>query len=169
VTNQIQDGITQDGFTIAAVTDKVTISRIAAERWGSHRMTFGFQVFDLSEIDALGVMDDTGRILAIANWTVRNNTAYLCVLQSLAPGKGHAKLLLQAVLKEAKVRGARNIRAMLTNDNTNGMIFYQRNGFRFSNLFVGAVDAFRSKEPTMMAVGLNGINVRDTLELECDV
>jgi hypothetical protein len=61
------------------------------------------------------------------------------------------------------------VRAMLTNDNTDGMVFYQKNGFRFSNLFVGAVDAFRSKEPGMITIGQHGLTVHDTLEFERDL
>jgi GNAT superfamily N-acetyltransferase len=156
-------------ITIQPATDKEEMLRVALRVWGTRQMIFGFQMFDLGEIDALEMRDADGTLIGVANWAIKGNTAYLCALQVFVTGQGLATRLLAAFMDAARARGAKNVRAMLTNDNTDGMIFYQKNGFRLSNLFVGAVDAFRSKEPGMIAVGQHGLAVHDTLEFEHDL
>ena len=71
----------------------------------------------------------------------------------MQPRQGAARLLLDAVKDAAKARGATRLKAMLTNDNMPGMIFYQLQGFRFSGLYVEAIDHYRSVIPTIIATG----------------
>ncbi len=53
-----------------------------------------------------------------------------------------------------------------TNDNTPALRFYQRRGFRLVALRPGAIDAARRLKPGIPAVGLDGIPLRDEIELE---
>jgi hypothetical protein len=57
-----------------------------------------------------------------------------------------------------------------TNDNVNALRFYQRRGFRLSELRAGAVDeARRQRKPSIAPVADNGIPIRDELELVIDL
>jgi GNAT superfamily N-acetyltransferase len=158
-----------NGVTIQSATDKAEAMKMAAAAWGTRRMIFGFQIFDLADIEALEMRDDKGSLIGVAHWSIKGKTAYLCALMVYVPGHGYANQLLAVLMQVARDAGATTVRAMLTNDNTTGMIFYQKNGFRFSNMFVGAVDTFRSKEPDMIKIGQHGLAVHDTLELERDL
>lgn len=151
---------------IREVADKRAFLALMLASWGSHRMTIGLNVYDCAELDLLGAFAPAGEALAYASWTLRDDSALLCALHAIAPGQGAAIQLLEAVKAAARARGAVKLRAMLTNDNVPGLTFYQRHGFRFSGLYIEAIDNFRSVIPTIIATGYMGIPVRDALELE---
>jgi GNAT superfamily N-acetyltransferase len=134
--------------------------------WGSPRMMVGMQVYDVGAIEATGLYDETDTLVAFASWALRDKIIYLCALHALVEERGHAKHLLTALKTIMKDKGAKSIRAMVTNDNMPALIFYQKNGFRFSTLYVGGVDAYRSTMPGMLKHGYLGIPIHDAIELE---
>ncbi|SEG54369.1 GNAT family N-acetyltransferase [Bosea lathyri] len=154
---------------IRDVEDKSAFLALMLASWGSHSMMLGLHVYDCAELDLLGVFSADGEAMAYASWTMRGDVGLLCALHSVAPGQGAAIQLLEAVKAAAKARGAVKLRAMLTNDNMPGLAFYQKFGFRFSGLYLEAIDSFRSVIPTIIRTGYMGIPVRDALELEIDL
>ncbi|MDR6869689.1 GNAT superfamily N-acetyltransferase [Bosea sp. BE125] len=154
---------------IRDVEDKRAFLALMMASWGSHSMMIGVHVYDCAELDLLGVFAPDGEAMAYASWTMRGDVALLCALHSVAPGQGAAIQLLDAVKAAAKAKGAVKLRAMLTNDNLPGLVFYQKCGFRFSGLYVEAIDAYRSVVPTIIKTGYQGLPVRDALELEIEL
>ena len=155
-----------DELHLRVVTDKTELCRIMLASWGSHSMMIDLHVYDVAEIDALGLFESSGATAALASWTARGDTAYLCALHSLRPGEGVAVRMLDAVIEAARTTGAKKLKAMLTNDNMPGMTFYQRRGFRLSGLYLEAIDAYRSVVPTIIKTGYRDIPIHDALELE---
>jgi len=151
---------------LRVVTDKSELLRIMMAAWGSHSMMIGLHVYDVAEIDALGLFEPEGGTAALASWTVRGETAYLCALHSLKPGEGVAIRMLDAVIFAARKAGAKKLKAMLTNDNMPGLTFYQRQGFRLSGVYLEAIDAYRSVVPTIIKTGYKDIPIHDAIELE---
>jgi GNAT superfamily N-acetyltransferase len=154
---------------IRDVEDKSAFLALMMASWGSHSMMIGLHVYDCAELDLLGVFAPNGKAMAYASWTVRGDVALLCALHSVAQGQGAAIQLLDAVKAAAKAKGAVKLRAMLTNDNMPGLAFYQKCGFRFSGLYVEAIDAYRSVIPTIIKTGYQDLPVRDALELEIEL
>lgn len=152
--------------SIRPITNKQPFLELMMQRWGSHRMMIGLRLYDCAELPLTGLFDSTGELSAAASWTVEGDVGVLCALHSLKQGSGAAVRLLAAVKAQAKHAGAARLRAMVTNDNMPGMIFYQKQGFRFSGLYVEAIDAYRSVVPSIVETGYEGIAVHDALELE---
>ena len=155
-----------DELELRVVADKAELCRIMLANWGSQSMMIDLHVYDVAEIDALGLYEPDGRTAALASWTVRGENAYLCALLSLRPGEGVAIRMLNAVVAAARAAGARKLKAMLTNDNMPGLTLYQRQGFRLSGLYLEAIDAYRSVVPGVVKTGYRDIPVRDAIELE---
>lgn len=155
--------------TVRDVEDKSAFLALMMRHWGSHRMMIGVKVYDCAELPLSGLFSATGELLAVASWTVDGGIAVLCALHALTPGQGSAARLLRAVQLAAKAKGAVKLRAMLTNDNMPGLVFYQKCGFRFSGLYVEAIDHYRSVIPTIIKTGYQDLPVRDALELEIDL
>lgn len=149
-----------------AVEDKAAIADFMAKRWGSPRMLVGMHTYDVTEIEAQGLYDRDGGLLAFASWKLRDRTVVLCALHALQEGNGFATRMLEEIKQLARRQGARSIRAMVTNDNMPALVFYQKNGFRLSTLYVGAVDAYRPVMPGMLTHGYLGLPIHDALELE---
>ena len=155
-----------DELELRIVTDKTELCRIMLARWGSQSMMIDLHVYDVAEIDALGLYEPSGRTAALASWTMRGDIAYLCALHSLKPGEGVALQMLDAVMNTARAAGATKLKAMLTNDNMPGMTFYQRCGFRLSGLYLEAIDHYRSVVPDIIKTGYKDIPIHDAIELE---
>ncbi|TCR70228.1 GNAT family N-acetyltransferase [Bosea sp. BK604] len=153
-------------LTLRVVTDKSQLLAVMMRAWGSYKMMIGLHTYDVSEIDALGLYTPEGETAALASWTLREGTAYLCALHSFRPGEGVAIRMLDEVRRAAKAAGASRLKAMLTNDNMPGLTFYQRQGFRLSGLYLEAIDTYRSVIPTIIKTGYRDIPVHDALELE---
>lgn len=151
---------------IREIEDKTAFLALMMRHWGSHRMMIGLRVYDCAELPLLGLFSAKGEPLAVASWAMDSEIAVLCALHALSPGQGAAVQMLDAVKAAAKAKGAVKLRAMLTNDNLPAMGFYQKQGFRFSGLYVEAIDHYRSVIPTIIKTGHQDIPVRDALELE---
>jgi hypothetical protein len=153
-------------LVLRVVEDKSELLALMLRVWGSHKMMIDLHTYDVAEIDVLGLYTPDGETAALASWTLRDETAYLCALHSLRPGEGVAIRMLDEVKAAAKAAGARKLKAMLTNDNMPGLTFYQRRGFRLSGLYLEAIDTYRSVIPTIIKTGYRDIPVHDALELE---
>jgi len=155
-----------ENLSLRPVTDKRPIAALMTKYWGSPRMLVGMHTYDVTVIDAHGLFDPAGNLVAFASWTMRDKNMMLCALHAVTEGRGIASHMLECVKDLAREQGARNIRAMVSNDNMPALIFYQKCGFRFSTLYVGAVDAYRGQMPGLIKNGYLGIPVHDALELE---
>jgi N-acetylglutamate synthase-like GNAT family acetyltransferase len=75
--------------------------------------------------------------------------------------------LVAAVERLAAQQGCRRLWLLTTNDNLDGLRFYQRRGFRLAALHTGAVDDSRARmKPEIPPVGDYGIPLRDEVELD---
>ncbi|RDJ19877.1 hypothetical protein DWF00_14430 [Bosea caraganae] len=156
-------------LVLHVVTDKHELLALMLREWGSHKMMIDLHTYDVAEIDALGLYTEAGETAALASWTLRDDTAYLCALHSLIPGEGVAIRMLNEVIWAARRARAKKLRAMLTNDNIPGLTFYQRRGFRLSALYPEAIDVYRSVIPSIIKTGYRDIPVHDALELEMEL
>jgi len=157
------------GYVVREVEDRSELLALMQAHWGSHQMMIGLNLYDCATIDTLGLFTAEGETVALASWTVTDRIALLCALHAVRPGQGAAVQLFEAVKAAARARGALKLRAMLTNDNMPGLIFYQKRGMRLSGLYIEAVDAYRSVVPTIIKTGYQDIPVHDALELEIDL
>lgn len=110
-----------------------------------------------------------GEWKGVITFQVRGEGCEVTSLDSLEEGKGIGTTLLNEVLQEAKKRGCRRLFLTTTNDNLNALRFYQKFGFELCTLRRGALDETRKQKPTIPQIGMNGIPLRDELELEINL
>lgn len=87
-------------------------------------------------------------------------------LNSLKEKQGVGLSLVDAIVKEAKTNGCRRVLVITTNDNTKALRFYQRRGFHIRAVFPNALEVSRKLKPTIPLIGIDGIPLRDEIELE---
>ena len=119
-------------------------------------------------VDALGlpglVAELDGRPAGLVTYRQESDGVEICYLETVVQGAGVGTKLLDAVERET---GASRLWLVTTNDNLDALRFYQRRGFRISEVRPGAVDAARrSLKPTIPEVGRFGIPIRDEIILE---
>lgn len=81
-------------------------------------------------------------------------------------GKGAGSLLLSACETAARNAGAPRIFLTTTNDNLHALGFYQRRGWSIVRVHRHAMDIARQTHAEIPTVGMNGIPLRDEIELE---
>ena len=94
----------------------------------------------------------------------------ILTLHAAERGLGVGSRLIDAVAAAAREEGLGSIRVTTTNDNLDGLRFYQRRGFRLATLRAGEVERSRMHlKPEIPATGSHGIPIRDEIELQMDL
>lgn len=107
-----------------------------------------------------------GGIAGVLTYDVVGTECEILTLHSAAQWGGAGTALVNAVRGVAARAGCRTLWVLTTNDNVDGLRFYQRRGFRLSALRPGAVDeSRRTLKPQIPPVGFHGIPLRDEIEL----
>ena len=87
-------------------------------------------------------------------------------LDSEREGQGLGTKLINAVVEEARKQECRRVFLVTTNDNLNALGFFQKRGFALVKINRGAVNESRKIKPSIPFIGMNGIPLRDEIELE---
>lgn len=94
---------------------------------------------------------------------------YQCEVVTLSTrleNRGVGERLLEAATDAAREAGCSRAYLTTTNDNLRAIGFYQKRGWRLAALHKGNVDEARARHPVIPVMGLNGIPLRDEIELE---
>lgn len=143
--------------------DQAWIDRILTERWGGRRIVVHGEVFDAGALPALIAGDGEG----LATYVLEENGIFaeLITLDSVTPRHGTGTALIEALVRVLQGKGFKALRVTTTNDNLAALRFYQRRGFRLVSVRPGAVDEARKIKPSIPLLGLDGIPLRDEIEL----
>jgi ribosomal protein S18 acetylase RimI-like enzyme len=112
--------------------------------------------------------EQDGEVVGLLTYLVRDEEAELVTINALVGG-GVGAALLAELVAHCRTVGVRRIGVTTTNDNTRALRFYQRAGFHLTALRPGAVAEARKRKPEIPEVGLDGIPVRDELELTMEL
>jgi GNAT superfamily N-acetyltransferase len=141
-------------------SDESWIEKTLAQNWGGAKVIVNDEIVDLLEHMTLIAGERNG--LIIFRLVPKPE---LLFLEALVPNAGVGTALLDAVVEYLRNLGASQLSVTTTNDNLNALSFYQRHGFRLSELRPGAVDRARLLKPTIPLIAENGIPICDELEL----
>jgi ribosomal protein S18 acetylase RimI-like enzyme len=145
--------------------DRPTVGKLLVESWGAvevYAVALGGMV-DASTLPGW-IAEQDGAVAGLLTYLLEGDTVDIVTINAYQSG-GVGSALLTTMISEAKTLGAARIRVTTTNDNTRALRFYQRNGFAFDALRVGAVARARLAKPQIPELGEDGIPVRDELDL----
>lgn len=109
-------------------------------------------------------LDD--RPVGLATYRIREDACELVTLDSLVEGRGVGSALIAAVRKAATEARCWRLWLITTNDNLPALRFYQKRGFALVAVHRNALERSRQLKPSIPLVGLDGIPLRDEIELE---
>lgn len=145
--------------------DREWATELLAQEWGDVTVVSRGRLHDPTRLPGY-VAEKDGVPAGLATFYVERPACELVSMNSLAPGMGIGSALLSAVKAAADSAGCRRLWLITTNDNTPALRFYQRRGFRLAALHRNAVNDSRTLKPQIPLTGLDGIPIRDELELE---
>jgi len=102
----------------------------------------------------------------LITYELRHGDLEIVTLNSLRDGVGVGTALVHAALAAARAAGCGRAWLVTTNDNLPALGFYQRRGFELVAVHRRALARSRQLKPSIPLVGLDGIPLRDELELE---
>ena len=150
----------------ASPEDRIALERFLT-RWHSVRVARRGSLQYPLDHPALLVEDDSGRLVAVLTYVIRDADCEILTLHSDHQSTGAGTALLAEMRTIAEAAGCTRLWLVTTNDNVDALRFYQRRGFRLAALHVGAVNDSRSRlKPEIPKLGAHGIELRDELELE---
>lgn len=118
-----------------------------------------------AELPGFIAMEDGERV-GLATFRIADGECELVTVDALCQWCGVGTALLEAVEKAARAEGCAKIWLITTNDNIDGLRFFQRRGFRITAVRVNGMDAIRRLKPGVPLVGSYGIPINDEIEME---
>ena len=134
------------------------------ELWGETVVSRG-RVHDASVLPGF-VAEEKGERRGLLTYRVDGDDCEVVTIDAFPQGGGAGTALLEAAAAAARDAGCGRLWLTTTNDNLRALRFYQRRGFRLSALHRDALARSRQLKPSIPEVGMDGIPLRDELELE---
>ncbi|WP_261129860.1 GNAT family N-acetyltransferase [Bacillus sp. Marseille-Q3570] len=147
------------------ILDKEKIINFFIEQWGSMMMVLSTGVYHCDQLDGFAVIEDDGALLGLITYIIENNECEIISLDSLQDNQGIGSTLLHKLETYAKEKDCDRVKLITTNDNLHALGFYQKRGYRLTEIFVNAVDECRKIKPEISLFADNGIPIRDEILL----
>ena len=135
------------------------------DHWGGEEMITRGNVYRPEQLDGF-VVDAGNEWIGLLTFFIKDSECEVTSLDSLREGQGIGSMLIDKTIAEARARGCKRLFLITTNDNMHALGFYQKRGFEIVAIYRGAVNESRKRKPGIPLVGMNGIPLRDEIELE---
>ena len=149
--------------------DRPWVVDLLTERWGTPEIVTRGRVHCADRLPGF-VAEQDGQRWGLVTFRIDGADCEVVSLDSLRERTGVGTALLNAVRDAALEAGCTRIWLITTNDNIAALGFYQRRGWRLAALHRNALAESRRLKPEIPLLGLDGIPLRDEIELElpCD-
>lgn len=156
-----------ESFDIRSVgeIDPQRISNFLERRWGSRLVVSRGKLHDAAALPGFFACHHE-RVIGLATYHLADGVCELVTLDSEVEGIGVGSALIAAVRKAAVAADCRRLWLITTNDNLPALGFYQKRGFRITAVHPNALAFSRQLKPQIPLIGLDGIPLRDEIELE---
>ncbi len=135
------------------------------KHWGSSKMIISSGTYDCAMLDGYVYVKDAS-MLGLITYVLHGNSLEVISLDSIQEGKGIGSRLMEQVEQFAKERAIHQIELITTNDNLQALKFYQKRGYRITDVMANAVEEARKVKPTIPLIGNEGIPLLDELKLK---
>ena len=148
-----------------SLQDTGWINTLMIESWGSDLVALQGRIIHPSELDAF-LAEQNGERVGLITYLFIEKTCEIITLNSLQPGLGVGTALIDAVKQAAEAAGCNTLILYTTNDNINGLQFYQKYGFYIEQFIKDGIAPDRKLKPEIPLKAENGIPIRDYLLLK---
>lgn len=146
-------------------SDRAWINDFYEMRWGTSRVVSRGVIHNVPSLQGFIALK-AGKRIGLLCFQIENQDFEIVTLDSLVENIGVGSALIEKALEEAQSDGCRRIWVITTNDNTAALRFYQKAGFHLVAIHRNALENSRKLKPEIPYFGLDGIPLRDEIELE---
>ena len=135
------------------------------ENWGSSLVVTRGKIHHANLSDGfVAVINNEPK--GLITYTMNHGDCEIVTLNSLKEGIGIGSKLLDAAIDKAKQLGCGRVWLVTTNDNAKAFAFYQKRNFKIAAIHCDTIKESRKIKPEVPEIGMNGIPIRDEIELE---
>jgi len=146
-------------------SDKTWIEEFYLQRWSSDRVVTRGELYIVPELPGF-VAWKSGIRIGLLTYHIAEGQVEIVTLDSLETNQGVGTALISETLSFARSSNYRRVWLITTNDNTPALHFYQKRGFHIAAIHQDAVAESRKIKPEIPLHGLDGIPIRDEIELQ---
>ncbi len=141
------------------------IRTIMQQHWFSAEVVTRGRIHHAGELPGfVAVQED--QPVGLVTYHLDGNECELVSLNSLPEGIGIGSALVEAVKNVAVSARCKRVWVITTNDNLPAVRFYQKRGFTLVAVHRNALEHSRKLKPEIPLIGIDGIPIRDEIELE---
>jgi GNAT superfamily N-acetyltransferase len=154
-------------FTIRPIikSDHERIIRKIIDAWGAEVVAVHGTLYYPADLPGFGAFSDEN-MPGLITYHIGENSIEVVTLNSWQEGLGIGSALIKEVVQFAVLGGYKRLWLITTNDNTYALRFYQKHGFTISAIYPNAISVSRKLKPEIPMTGLDGIPIRDEIEME---
>lgn len=154
-------------FSIRPITpaDRSWIRAIMIEHWGAIEIVSHGRIYSSDQLPGF-IAHSRGSPIGLITYQITGEQCEIITLDSMVPASGIGSALIARVRQEALTASCRRLWLITTNDNLPALRFYQKRGFQIVAIYPNAIDDSRRLKPAIPLIGLDGIPIRDEIELE---
>jgi N-acetylglutamate synthase-like GNAT family acetyltransferase len=149
----------------AGSDDAQWVRALLIERWRATQIASRGRLLPADELPAF-IAGDADERIGLATYHIDAGQCELVSLDSLRENVGVGTQLVAAVADAARHAGCRRLWLITTNDNLRALGFYQKRGFELVAVHRNALAESRRLKPSIPLIGVDGIPLRDEIELE---
>jgi N-acetylglutamate synthase-like GNAT family acetyltransferase len=155
-------------FTVTPITknDVEWVKNLFIQYWGGDICVSRGKVQKVDDFTGGFIARTAEQNAGFITYTISGEELEITNLISLKENLGIGSALVKTVIELAKKQKIKRICLTTTNDNLNGIGFWQKRGFKLVRVYPNAMEYTRKLKPAIPLIGENGIPLRDELELE---
>lgn len=142
------------------------VKQVMEHRWGGEPVVIRNSRKYPHKLPALVCLSDDNEKIGLLTYEFRESECEIITLDALQKGNGIGTLLIEKLFELCKENNCGRVCLITTNDNLDAIRFYQKRGFRYASVFLGAVIQSRKIKPTIPEIGDYGIPIKDEIEFE---
>jgi ribosomal protein S18 acetylase RimI-like enzyme len=146
-------------------SDHAWVAALLEDYWASAKIVTRGRVHQADRLPGL-IAEVDDEPVGLLTYHIEDQQCEIVSLNSLREGLWIGSRLLEAAQERAQAAGCRRMWLVTTNDNLAALGFYQKRGWRLAAIHRDALEESRRLKPEIPRVGIDGIPVRDELELE---
>jgi RimJ/RimL family protein N-acetyltransferase len=145
--------------------DSPWVKNLLEEWWAGTKIVTRGRVHQADELPGFIAVQD-GKPVGLVTYHINGLECQIVSLNSLSEGTGIGTALIEAVKNIALAARCQRLWLITTNDNTAAIRFFQKRGFRLVAVHRDALEPSRRLKPEIPLTGVDGIPLRDEIELE---
>jgi len=135
------------------------------EQWGSTITISRGHIHNTDKLPGFVAVLD-GRFVGLITFNIYKQECEIVTLNSVVEKRGIGTALINEVKRMAILKGCGRLWLVTSNDNLRAVQFYQKLGFRLVKIYRNAIEKSRQLKPEIPLIGIDGIPIRDEIELE---